>query len=89
MSKNFVHEGKVLELTAPRTHSSGTGALIGYIFGIALRDYTSGDLLCQYGVAGVWDLAKDSSVFSAGDLVYWDNSAYAATSTAGSNQVIG
>lgn len=87
--KNFVHEGDVLELTAPYTVVSGAGALVGKIFGVACGDYTSGDTLCPFAVEGVFDLAKDSSTFSQGDNVYWDNSAKAATSTAGSNALIG
>ena len=89
MAQNFVHEGKVLELTAPRTHLSGTGAIVGSIFGVAINDYTSGDTSCPYAVTGVWDLAKDGSSFSPGDNVYWDNSGHTVTSTPGSNLLIG
>jgi predicted RecA/RadA family phage recombinase len=89
MAQNFVHEGKVLELTAPRTVKSGEGAQVGSIFGVAMNDYTSGDTACPFAVTGVWDIAKDSSLFSQGDNVYWDNSGHTATSTPGSNLLIG
>lgn len=89
MAQNFVHEGKVLELTAPRTHKSGTGAIVGSIFGVAMNDYTSGDLACPYAIEGVWDLDKDGSSFSPGDNVYWDNAGHTVTSTPGSNLLVG
>ncbi len=89
MAQNFVHEGKVLELTAPRTVKSGEGAAVGSIFGIALGDYTSGDTGCPFAVNGVWDLAKDGSGFSQGDNIYWDDSTHEATSTPASHLLIG
>ena len=42
---------------------------------------------CQ--VKGVVRILKDASVFAQGDLVYWDDTAKKATSTVGSNLLIG
>jgi hypothetical protein len=40
-------------------------------------------------VKGVVRIVKDASVFAQGDLVYWDDAAKKATSTVGSNLLIG
>jgi hypothetical protein len=40
-------------------------------------------------VSGVFDLAKDASTFSQGDLVYWDDTNKVGTSTVGANLLIG
>jgi predicted RecA/RadA family phage recombinase len=86
--QNFVHKGKVLTLTAPYALSSGDGCKVGNFFGIAAGDYLiAAD--AQIEVEGVFDLAKDASVFAQGADVYWDDSGKTATSTAGSNLMIG
>lgn len=85
---NYVQEGKILTLVAPYTVTSGQGALVGTIFGVATGDITSaasGEFMTQ----GVFDLTKDTSVFAAGDRVYWDNSAKKVSSTATANTLIG
>ena len=86
--KNFVHEGTVLELVAPYDVLSGGGLLVGNIFGVANTDAASGSAV-NADVMGVFDLAKDASLFSAGDYVYWDNVNKAATSTVATNKKIG
>jgi predicted RecA/RadA family phage recombinase len=86
--KNYVQEGKVLEVTAPYALSSGDGCKVGDIFGIAAADYLI-SAAAQIEVEGVFDIAKDSSVFAQGADVYWDDSGKTATSTAGSNILIG
>jgi hypothetical protein len=40
-------------------------------------------------VKGVVRIVKDASVFAQGDLIYWDDTAKKATSTVGSNLLIG
>jgi predicted RecA/RadA family phage recombinase len=86
--KNYVHRGRVLTLTAPRTVTSGQGALVGVIFGLATVDITSGDS-GEFQVEGVCDVAKDASVFSQGERVYWDDSNHVATSTTSGDTLIG
>lgn len=86
--KNFIMEGDVLTLTAPYTVASGAGAKIGALFGVAVKDITSG-ATGAFQTCGVFDLAKDTSVFSAGDKVWWDDTNKCATSTAAGNMRIG
>jgi len=85
---NYIHRGLTVTLTAPYAVNSGAGALVGNIFGIAANTYASG-ASGEFAVNGVFAIAKDSSTFAQGDLVYWDNTAKAATSTVGSNVLIG
>ena len=85
---NFVKSGDSLTLAAPYDVLSGGGFKVGNVFGVAANDTLSGaDVECQ--VEGVYDLPKDASSFSQGDLAYWDNSAKKVTSTVGSNLLIG
>ena len=85
---NYIQRGDVVTLTAPYTVTSGSGALVGSIFGVAVNDTTnatSGEFLIE----GVVSITKDTSTFSQGDLVYWDDSAKKATSTTSTNKLIG
>lgn len=75
MSQTLKQEGRVLKLTAPYTRTSGTGAKVGAIFGVAVNDVTSGDV-GQFTTEGVHELAKvTGTAWAVGDRVYWDNSA--------------
>ena len=85
---NFVKSGDTLTLAAPYDVLSGGGFKVGNVFGVAANDTLSGNNVeCE--VEGVYDLAKDASVFAQGDLAYWDDSAKKVTSTVGSNLLIG
>ena len=85
---NFVKSGDNLILAAPYDVLSGGGFKVGNVFGVAANDTLSGaDVQCE--VEGVYDLAKDASVFAQGDLAYWDDAAKKVTATVGSNLLIG
>lgn len=88
--KNFVSDGDILLVTAPYNASSGTGVQVGsYVFGVACTDLVSG-ALGQIQIEGVFDMAKVSAqAWTAGDTIYWDNSARNCTTTASSNLPIG
>lgn len=86
--KNFVAKGEMITITAARALSSGDGYLVGFLFGIAADDIANG-AVGEMSTKGVFDLAKDTSTFSVGDKVYWDDTAHKATSTATSNKLIG
>jgi predicted RecA/RadA family phage recombinase len=85
---NFQHSGDTATVVAPGTVASGAGVKVGSIFGIASYDAVLNDSL-EVARKGVFDIAKDASVFAQGDLVYWDDTAKKATSTVGSNLLIG
>jgi len=71
---NFIQEGEVLTLTAPYTVSSGAGAQVGSIFGVATGAIASG-VEGEFATCGVYSLAKTSAqAWAVGDKIYWDNS---------------
>lgn len=89
--KNYVQKGETLTLTAPYAVSSGGGALVGSIFGVAATDVGSGEE-GEFQVAGVFDLVREtgaSTGWSQGALIYWDNTNKRVTKTSTSNKLIG
>ena len=89
--KNFIQRGETLTLTAPYAVSSGGGALVGSIFGVAATDVASGED-GEFQVAGVFDLVREtgaSTGWSQGALIYWDNANKRVTKTSTSNKLIG
>jgi predicted RecA/RadA family phage recombinase len=86
--KNYVQRGDTLTLAAPYDLTSGDGALIGTIFGVASETVLSGasvDLV----VEGVFALAKASGALTLGAHVYFDPLTKLATATSTSNVLIG
>jgi predicted RecA/RadA family phage recombinase len=88
MAKNFVQPGETLPLTAPYDVVSGGGFLIGSLFAVALVTAASGSAV-EGKTTGVFDLAKASGAVTAGQKIYWDNTAKNCTTTATSNTMIG
>jgi len=88
--KNFVSYGEIILVTAPYDADSGTGVQVGAaLFGVACTDMTSG-ATGQIKTCGVFDLAKVSAqAWTAGAIIYWDNSAKNCTTTASTNLAIG
>lgn len=87
--KNFVQPGDVITLAAPYQVASGDGLLVGSIFGIATGNAENGAEV-EAKLSGVFDLKKTSAqAWTAGALVYWDNTAKECTTTATSNKLIG
>lgn len=87
--KNFVQVGNILTLPAPHAVASGSGALIGSIFGVAQTSAASGEEVA-FLVTGVFDLPKAASqAWAVGAKVYWDNAARVTTTTATGNTLIG
>lgn len=86
--KNFVETGKALTVTMDADVAAGDVAIIGTLIGVSAATYLSG----QKGVInrdGVFALSKDASVFTEGAIVYWDDIAKVATSTATANTEVG
>jgi predicted RecA/RadA family phage recombinase len=76
-------------LLAPYALTSGQGAKVGQIFGVANADAANGAevrLLTQ----GVFDLTKvGSQAWTVGALVYWDDTNKRCTTVATGNLLIG
>lgn len=87
--KNFIQPGNTITLIAPATVTSGSGVLVGAIFGIAAHDTASGDAL-EAVTTGVFDLNKiGSQAWAPGDRIYWDNTNKRVTKVATDNTLIG
>ena len=89
--KNYVAEGKIVNVTAPYDVTSGGGALVGNLFGVAAMTALSGSAVDIYR-EGIFDLAKPVSTgitFAQGDRVYWDNTNKVVTSAVNGNRLVG
>ena len=87
--KNFIQTGTSLDLTAPRTLTSGEGFLVGSLFAIATTSATTDNELSG-AIVGVFDLTKASGeAWNTGDPVHWNDTAHAVTTAAAGNTLIG
>ena len=87
--RNFVQPGNAVTVPAPGATNSGSGVLIGHLFGVAGTDAAEGDDLVLH-CAGVYDLPKVAEdAFTLGARVYWDGANDECTSTAEGNFLIG
>lgn len=90
MATNYIQPGENVTVTAPYDVSSGGGALVGSLFGIAVNDASNGDTDFVLATTGVYEMAKTSAqAWTQGLKIYWDNTNKVATSTATSNTLIG
>ena len=86
---NYIQPGNTVTLIAPYDVTSGSGLLVGSIFGVASGDALSGEEV-ETALVGVFDLAKTASqAWIAGDKVYWDDTNKVVTKTATGNTLIG
>jgi predicted RecA/RadA family phage recombinase len=89
MARNFVQPGDTITLTAPRALASGEGFMVGSIFAVALAAAAIGKPVEARRV-GVWDLTKVAGgAWTAGQKLYWDNTAFNVTTVGGTNPSIG
>jgi len=87
--KNYIQPGETITLTAPYAVSSGGGALVGAIFGVAVGDVANG-AQGEFRTTGVYSLTKETgTAWAVGDLIYWDNTNRRCTKTATNNKLIG
>lgn len=87
--RNFVQPGEVISVAAPYALTSGQGALVGSLFGVAVADAANGtpvELRCD----GVFDLTKATGqAWTVGVALFWDNAARNVTTTLTGNTRIG
>ncbi len=90
--KNAVYEGhSSLPLTAPYAVSSGGGALIGSIVGIAVADFASG-AIGTFMLDGTYTHSKNTGASTGGAQgakAYWDNTAKKFTAVSTNNTLAG
>lgn len=89
MARNYVQPGETLTLVAPRTLASGDGFAVGGIVAVALAA-AAASAPVEARRVGVFDMTKATgAAWTQGQKLYWDNTAFNVTATAGSNALIG
>ena len=89
--KNYVQEGESLNLPAPYAVSSGGGAIVGAIFGVASTDLAA-DEVGAFQLCGVYTLAKSTAASSGGSQgakAYFITSTKLVTHASSGNTLIG
>ena len=87
--KNYVQDGDTVTLVAPYAVTSGQGALVGSLFGIANADVASG-AEGEFDVEGVFDVtALSTDTATQGAKLYWDNTNRRLTTTSSGNTLVG
>ena len=72
MATNYVRDEDVITLVAPAALKSGQAAMVGNIFGVAVRALASGES-GGFVTSGIWTLPKNSAeAWTVGSLLYWD-----------------
>jgi predicted RecA/RadA family phage recombinase len=85
--KNYIAEGDTLTITAGSAIPSGSGVLVGSVFGVAAADIASG-AEGPINLTGIYDLPKTAAqAWTAGALIYWSGTA--CTNVASTNKLIG
>jgi predicted RecA/RadA family phage recombinase len=69
---NFSHQGDTVTVIAPYNCLSGTGVLVGTIFGITANDQIAGDST-ELARRGVFSIAKDANACAQGARAHWDD----------------
>lgn len=87
--KNYVQDGDTITVAAPYALTSGAGALVGALFGVATAAAANGATV-ELQIEGVHDItALSTDVIAQGALVYWDNTNKRITSTSAGNRLVG
>lgn len=87
--KNFKQRGGVIALIAVAAVASGTGILVGSIFGIAQNAAAAGEEV-QAVTEGVFSVNKKAGeVWAVGAKVYWNDTDKNFTTTATNNVLVG
>ncbi len=88
--RNFVQEGKMIDVTLGADIASGDPLLIGDILAIAPKAGVSGDTGFPMAVEGVYEVAKLSTdTFVPGQILYWDAGNSRLTETASTHKPVG
>ena len=89
--KNYIQEGEYMTLTAPYARSSGEGALVGALFGVAVADVASGEKgsFCTEGVFTLPKVTGTGTGGGEGVKVYWVAASKSVSAVSSGNTLIG
>lgn len=82
--KTFLQPGDTISVTAPADVTAGNPVQVGQLFGLAVHDAleTESVEIARKGVYTV-DEATSGETWTAGELIYWDGTAFTDTPGAG------
>ncbi len=87
--KNLIQKGDVVTVTAAAVGTSGSGLLLGRLFGVLSADVEVAAEV-EMALTGVYTLPKtEAQAWVFGAAVYWDDTTKLCTTTVGSNVKIG
>jgi predicted RecA/RadA family phage recombinase len=91
MATNFVQMGDAITITnTGAAITSGSGVLLGNLFGVAQTDIAATTGTGAIHTEGVWTLPKVSAqAWTVGAKIYWAAATSNCTTTAGSDKLIG
>lgn len=78
--RNFISDGKVIDLTVDEDVASGEGVVIGSIFGVATRAALSGETVPCIR-SGEVELTKVAGAIAQGDKIYFNDTSDTVTKT--------
>jgi len=84
----YVHDGRSLDYTPSSDVSAGDVVVLGGLIGVAKIDIAA-NKLGALAVEGVFDFAKGAEVIALWSNCYWDTENQVATTTVGTNAVLG
>jgi len=89
--KNFIQEGKCVQLTAPGGGvTSGTGYIVGGLFVVASHDADATEKFVGC-TEGIYSLPKEATTvtFAEGEICYWDVADAEFNDSASGNYAVG
>lgn len=89
--KNYIQEGRNLEVVLPYARLSGEGVLVGSLFGVCEVDGASGASI-NIDTEGVYDLTAATGASTDATqwaIAYWDNTNRRITPVSSSNTRVG
>jgi predicted RecA/RadA family phage recombinase len=82
--KNWIGEGRAIDVTLASVSKSGDGVLVGGLFGIAGFDGDVGDTIAAW-TEGAFTLPKlNTETWNVDDVIYWDTGNARATNATAS-----
>lgn len=87
--KNYVSNGHTVTVAAPYALTSGAGALVGSMFGVAMSDAANGATVVLQMTGEVVLAKATGAAWTVGAKLYWSDSNKNVTTTATSNTLIG
>jgi predicted RecA/RadA family phage recombinase len=86
---NYIQPGNVVSLTAPFDCSSGQGAQVAALFGVACSDVAM-RAAGEFQLTGVFELTKNAAeAWPQGAPIFWNNTARHCTTEPTDNLLIG